>query len=317
MPVSAVPATKSSSPLVIGLGEALFDRFGDYAVLGGAPINFAVHAGQLLAERGGQGAAVSRVGDDELGRCLQAELQARRINLSGMQIDESAPTGVVEVTVDADGQPAYDIRTGAAWDRLEFDAALADLAARCDAVCFGTLAQRAPTSRAAIHAFLAAAPQALRMCDLNLRPPHYDDAVIEASLQAANAAKVNEEELELVANLVGGAIAAGSGDDQVFALMEHFHLTAAVVTRGARGTAVYRGGECFSAEPPPLARNPDADAVGAGDACAAAAACGLLFDWPLERIVTLANAAGGFVASQRGATPQLPANLIAKVAEPR
>lgn len=303
----------SAGPLVVGLGEALFDRFGDVAVLGGAPINFAVHANQLLAVRGGRGAVATRIGDDELGQRLTRELDARGLALDALQVDPQAPTGVVEVTLDDDGQPSYDIRAGAAWDQLQFDDAWQSLAGSCHAVCFGTLAQRTATSRAAIHAFLAAAPQALRLCDLNLRPPHYDNEVIRASLAAANAVKLNEDELQLVAELMQ-LPAGSSADAQMFELMKKCDLQAAILTRGAEGTAVFRGERWHAAPPPPLSREPDADAVGAGDACGAAATCGLLAEWPLEQIVELANAAGGFVASRQGATPELPAELKQRLA---
>jgi fructokinase len=58
-------------------------------------------------------------------------------------------------------------------------------------------------------------------------------------------------------------------------------------------------------------RRPDADTIGAGDAFGAAVVVGRLLDWPPQRILDVASRAAGFVASQPGATPLLPADLLA------
>lgn len=300
----------TATPLVAGLGEALFDCFGDREVLGGAPVNFAVHAHQLLSPSGGAAMPLSRIGDDDLGRRLLGELQQRGLSTAAIQVDEQAPTGVVTVEVDAAGQPSYDIRQGAAWDGLEFTPQAAELAARCSAVCFGTLAQRDPRSRAAIRKFLEGAKGALKLCDLNLRPPHYDRQVIESSLCLATVLKLSDEELREVSGMLSIGNAAAAPEDQARALCREYSLDALILTRGARGTVIFQGDRCVEGEPVKLPRDDDADSVGAGDACGAAACCALLLGWSLEETVDSANFAGAFVASRRGATPTLPADLI-------
>ena len=37
---------------------------------------------------------------------------------------------------------------------------------------------------------------------------------------------------------------------------------------------------------------------------------GLLLNWPLQQIADTANRAGAYVASQQGATPELPDDVI-------
>src|SRR5437763_161347 len=65
-----------------------------------------------------------------------------------------------------------------------------------DAVCFGSLAQRGEPSRSAIRSMVSAArPGAIRLFDVNLRPPFVDHGVIEESLTLANALKLNDQEL--------------------------------------------------------------------------------------------------------------------------
>jgi sugar/nucleoside kinase (ribokinase family) len=55
---------------------------------------------------------------------------------------------------------------------------------------------------------------------------------------------------------------------------------------------------------------PNADSVGAGDACAAAILVGTVLRFDVDRIAALANHAGGYVASQAGATPPLPQSIL-------
>ena len=123
-----------SPPLIVGLGEALYDLLPAGPALGGAPLNATVQAHQL----GNNAVVASRIGHDALGQALLDDLAGRGMDTNFIQRDPDAPTGTVEVTL-RDGEPEYDIKRGTAWDRLAWDEPLAGLAKRCDAVCFGTL----------------------------------------------------------------------------------------------------------------------------------------------------------------------------------
>lgn len=299
------------SPLVVGLGEVLFDCFEDRTVLGGAPLNFAFHAQQLLSLYGGQGAPVSRVGSDGLGKRLLRELTDRNLTTEFIQTDPQLPTGTVQVTLDDQGQPEYEITEGVAWDALESSPEFLQLAKRCDAVCFGTLAQRSPQSRQAIRSFLSAATQALRVLDINLRQNFYDAEIVQESFELAQVVKLNEEELEVVWRLLGlDESAQPSVDAKAFYLAEKFQLNAIVFTRGSAGTLLFA--ENRRVEGALGTYNPveNADSVGAGDACCAAITSGLLLQWPSEKVVSLANRVGAYVASQTGATPVLPGGIV-------
>ena len=61
---------------VIGIGEALFDVLPEGKKLGGAPANFAYHVSQF----GLNSCAVSAMGDDELGKELEKELNDHHLN---------------------------------------------------------------------------------------------------------------------------------------------------------------------------------------------------------------------------------------------
>ena len=160
---------------MIGIGEALFDVLPEGKKLGGAPANFAYHVSQF----GLNSCAVSAMGDDELGKELEKELNDHHLNY---HIDKVAyPTGTVQVSLDANGIPCYDIKEGAAWDNIPYTPALEDLAKNCTATCFGSLAQRNEVSRNTIYRFLDHMPEGegiLKIFDINLRQGFYTKEII-------------------------------------------------------------------------------------------------------------------------------------------
>jgi fructokinase len=303
--------SENKGPAVVAIGEALFDCFPNRRMLGGAPVNFIVHMQQLLAACGGESFLISRVGDDELGRQLLSEVTSRGVSTELVQVDAGYPTGQVLVDLSRPGDPKYHIAENAAWDFIAPEDAMRPLAARCSAVCFGTLAQRSPVSRETIQQFVTAAPQALRVLDVNLRQHYFTPTILEASFSLANVVKMKEEELTSMASLlpdrVGGA---GSTDERAGALVQSFDLKVLALTRGPRGTVLYCSGRRLEVEPVAATITGEADDVGAGDACCAGLVYGLLRDWPLERTLELANEMGAYVASQPGGAPRLSGQLL-------
>ncbi|MFL5500195.1 MAG: carbohydrate kinase family protein [Gemmatimonadaceae bacterium] len=283
-------------PLVVaGIGEVLWDVYPDSAHFGGAPANFASHAASL----GAQSWMVSAVGDDERGE------QALRI-LSGLGVrcdlvtrDPTHATGEVRVTLDAQRVPSYRIAPDSAWDHIPWSDELSEFAARCDAVCFGTLAQRSPESRATIRRFLEEVPStALRVFDVNLRQRYYDPETIDASLRLASAVKMNEEELAEVSTLLG--ITRPTRRQMMRRLMDRYNLQLAALTRGAEGALLFdESDEDEAAAPGTIV----VDTVGAGDAFTAAMVVDYLRDLPLPLINRHANAVAALVCSQIGAAP--------------
>jgi fructokinase len=158
--------------------------FPDGPRFGGAPANFACHAASL----GARALMVGGVGDDRLGRRALDALRSLGVDTRYVTVDPRAATGTVDDTLDQAGKASIQFASDAAWDRLEWNDGLAELAAVVDAVCFGTLGQREQPSRATIQRLVAATPDsALRVFDVNLRPPFYDRDVIEQSLAIAGA----------------------------------------------------------------------------------------------------------------------------------
>lgn len=306
-----------NSLTICGIGEALFDIIEGQYVLGGAPLNVAVHAHQLAAKRHGRGIVVSRVGQDPLGYQISQTLSGRGMDVQYVQSDPDHATGQVYVQTDSDGQPTYDIVANSAWDWMQYDPDLDTLAQRCDAVCFGSLAQREVQSRNTIYRFLEACrPSAIRLFDVNIRLDFYNRQIILRSLEQANALKLNEDELPLVCKLAGlGDVPSGTERQALLKLMKQFKLNWIIYTRGAKGTTIHTPAENGVFEGTPAKTNPveGADAVGAGDSVAATCLVGAVLRKPWQQIADLANKVGAFVASQPGATPTLPDELVSQL----
>ncbi len=303
---------------IIGLGEALFDVFPDRQILGGAPLNVAVHAHQLAQPRGGRGVVVSRIGQDARGDTLLADLRSRGMSTEFIQTDPDRPTGTVYVDVGFDGEPSYEIVQGVAWDWLQFDPDAESLANACQAVCFGTLAQRISESRSCIQRFVTTAKRAIRLYDVNLRQEQYTAQIIRRSCEISTVVKLNETEMPIVAELCALTPSASSTvadplEKLAMALLKKYDLKMIVLTRGERGTVLLTPQTRVEGEPVRYEAEEGADGVGAGDACAAAVLVGLVQRWPLDKVVQLANRMGAYVASRRGATPPLPDEILQMV----
>jgi fructokinase len=292
--------TPSKKYEIVGLGEILWDLLPSGKQLGGAPANFTCHAWALGAEA----RLVSRVGEDALGREIIERWAARGLPTDTIEVDRERPTGTVSVELDDAGQPKYTIHERVAWDRIDADGAALEAVGRADAVCFGTLAQRTKSTRAAVEVLLTATrPDALRIFDVNLRPPFVTRDVIVESMKPANVLKLNEHELPVLADIFS---LSGSPAEQIAALASRFDLRLVALTRGGEGSLLFADGVC--SEHPGLQATV-LDTVGAGDAFAAVLTLGLLQRWDLDRINQHANAVAAFVCSQPGATPKLPEAL--------
>jgi len=289
------------SLVIVGLGEILWDVFPDGPRFGGAPANFACHVAAL----GGNAEMVSAVGNDELGEQALEVLHQRGVGTGGVHRHEDRATGIVTVSLDAHGHASYEFAANTAWDALPWSDDHARLAERTSAVSFGTLGQRSESSRETIRQFLAATPStALRIFDVNLRPPFVTDSVILESLALANVLKLNDEELPAVAALCE---LSGSDIEVMRQLAERFNLQALALTRGPDGAVLVRDSQV--SEHPGI-ETQVVDTVGAGDAFTAAFALGLLDGSDLKAINRNACQIAAFVCSQSGAAPQLPDGLM-------
>ena len=291
---------------IVGLGEAVFDMFPERQVLGGTSLNVAVQAHQLLAllsGNGGRGVLLSRIGSDELGERLQTEFRERELPLDFVQIDDTKPTGQVIVSF-IDDAPSYEIVMDTAWDHLQFTEHEAALARACNAVSFGSMSQRHPVAHAATQAFLAEAKHVLKIFDVNLRMDLFTLEILDQGCRAANLVKLNDEEIATVTNQLG--LPEGNARAHAEALREKYNLEAVILTRGKQGTTAFTAQGWHEGATASFASAPNADSVGAGDACTAALLTARLLGRDWQATLDLANRHGAFIASQPGATPLLP-----------
>ena len=100
---------------VVGLGEALWDVLPEGKKLGGAPANFAFHAGQF----GLNSIAVSALGEDKLAEETIEQLEEKKLQYCMPRVPY--PTGTVQVELNGEGIPTYDIKENVAWDNIPFN----------------------------------------------------------------------------------------------------------------------------------------------------------------------------------------------------
>ena len=287
---------------VVGLGEVLWDMLPEGKKLGGAPANFAYHAGQFLGSD--NTIAISALGEDKLADETIEALEEHHLNYLLPRVPY--PTGTVQVTLSGDGIPAYEIKENVAWDNIPYTPEIAEIAKSCRAVCFGSLAQRNVKSWATIRQFLDDTPaDCLKIFDINLRQQFYTKDVIEESLKRCNILKINDEELVVIEHMFGyeGLDMRGTCEK----LLADYNLKTLVLTCGTNGSYVFAPGiTLFQATP----KVSVADTVGAGDSFTGSFCAALLNGKQLEEAHKLAVEVSAFVCTQNGAMPQIPEQIL-------
>ncbi len=295
---------KATEPTLIGIGKILWDQLPMGRKLGGAPANFAYHV-QVL---GSHATVISAVGKDEAGKDILKAMEQLGLNRKFVALDSQHPTGIVTVSIDNQGIPAYSIRENTAWDFISFHPEMESLAHTADVVCFGSLCQRSPESRRTIQSVLGATRKhCKRIFDINLRQSYYSQSVIEESLQLSNVLKINDDELNILTKMLD---LRESTSNQITQLFRMFPLELIALTRGEHGAVVYTPSAISECSGFPVVV---VDTVGAGDAYTAALALGLLAGDSLDDINRRACCLAAFVCSRQGATPELPTELASKL----
>lgn len=297
---------------VVGIGEALWDCLPEGRKFGGAPTNFAYHCGQF----GLNSYAASAVGDDELGKEILDICSEKNQKV----IIPTVPfeTGTVQVTLDENGIPQYDIKTGVAWDNIPYSDELKELAQRTDAVCWGSLAQRSEVSRNTISSFISDMPEdALKVFDINLRQGFFTKEIIQNSFEMCNILKINDEELVAVSRIFGALPESDEDFSTVWqnlnfeskcrAILEKYNLRMLILTCGVNGSYVFTpDGEVSSQGTPKVTV---ADTVGAGDSFTATFVSNLLIGRTIKEAHERAVNVSAFVCTQHGAMPIIPEEL--------
>ena len=289
---------------IIGLGEALWDMLPEGKKLGGAPANFAYHAGQF----GLQTLAISALGEDKLAEETIEALEQNGLNYLMPRVPYA--TGTVQVTLTGNGIPTYDIKENVAWDSIPFTDEVKAAAQQCRAVCWGSLAQRNIVSRQTIQQFLDATPEdCLKICDIHLRQQFYTKEVLIDSFRRCNILKINDEELIVVSRLFGYK----DLDERTVCeqIVKEYDLQMLVLTCGTNGSYVFTKDGDMSFQPTPKVEV--ADTVGAGDSFTGSFCAAILNGKPISEAHRIAVEVSAYVCTQNGAMPKYPTELVKKV----
>ena len=292
--------------IIVGMGEALWDVLPEGKKLGGAPANFAYHVSQF----GLNSRVVSAVGQDKLGTEILDNFREKR--LQGIIETVPYPTGTVQVTLDNEGVPCYDIKEGVAWDNIPYTEELDQLARQTQAVCFGSLAQRSIVSRETIARFLATmpdTPETLKIFDINLRQSFYTKEILCDSFSRCNVLKINDEELVTVSRLFG--YPGIDLQDKCWILLAKYNLKMLILTCGVNGSYVFTPGHVSFVETPTVQV---ADTVGAGDSFTAAFTAAIIRGRSVREAHQLAVDTSAYVCTQQGAMPVLPESPTSRLA---
>ena len=287
---------------VVGLGEVLWDVLPEGKKLGGAPANFAYHAGQFLGMN--NTIAVSALGEDKL---ADETIEAlREHGLNDLLPRVPYPTGTVQVQLDEQGIPTYDIKENVAWDNIPFDDDIAQIARNCRAVCFGSLAQRNVVSRETIQKFLDATPDdCLKIFDINLRQQFYTQEILRESFQRCNILKINDEELVLIGRMFG--YPGLDIENKCWLILGKYNLDMLVLTCGTNGSYVFTPGHVSFQETPKVKV---ADTVGAGDSFTGSFVGSILNGKSVPEAHRTAVQVSAYVCTQNGAMPNYPEELL-------
>lgn len=291
-------AEKKQINTVIGIfGEVLVDVFPDASVLGGAPFNVARH----LKAFGMQPVFITRTGQDDYRRLFLQQMQKWQLDVSGLQVDSTYPTGQVKVHVTDSGHE-FEILPDQAYDHIHAGIThMMTMALKPSLVYFGTLAQRGMASRLALDKFLADG-KCPRFLDINLRKPWYNKHTVKRSLMRSDIVKLNEDELSIVGKYF--KIEAETAETLANLILKEFNLSYIIVTQGKLGAWITDGKKVTHCTELPKPVKPLVDTVGAGDAFASVCILGQVMCWEIETTLNRAHNFASAICRIRGGAPE-------------
>lgn len=297
MTLNDILPNRHGKKIVALFGEILADIFPDQSVLGGAPFNVARH----LQAFGLHPVMISRTGNDVLRDDLLREMERLGMDTLGIQCDPSYPTGQVQVHME-NGSHRFEILPEQAYDHIHAGVThMLTMSIKPELMYFGTLAQRNMESRLALDKFLSDG-KCLRFLDINLRTPWYNKHTVRRSFLRADIVKLNDDELDIVANYF--KIEGATPQAKAKALVKQFDLKNLLVTCGEDGAWLINSHyEIYTTGPAEISTEV-VDTVGAGDAFAAIFIIGLLNEWDMPVTLQRANQFASALCGIRGGAPQ-------------
>lgn len=288
---------------IVCFGEVLWDILPSGNVAGGAPMNVAYHATQL----GIPAQMISSIGRDLLGNKLICFLNHKGVDTTLIQTDLTNPTGTVNVSLDANDSPSYEIVAPVAWDYIHLDNMNKIAVENSDAFVYGSLSTRDKTSRNTLLKLLDLAK--LKVLDVNLRSPYYNESLIMQLTNEAHIVKMNDEELEIIGKWMG---ISDTKVNTAIQIKRHFNLNQLIITLGANGAWLFDHSGMIKS---PAATIEVQDTIGSGDSFLAAYLCKYLQKVSPEKCLEFATLTGAYVATKTGGTPEISEEHILELNE--
>jgi len=278
---------------IVSIGEVLIDCYQDEKKIGGATFNFFYHIYKLTSSA----EFISRIGNDENGKSIINFFKKNNISIKYLQLDEKHSTGIVNVKVDKNGNPTFDIIPNCAYDFIEMNPIISKLIEYDTSLLyFGTLAQRSTVSRKTIQSILG--NNIKYFYDINLRANYYSKEILHDCFKKANVIKLNEDELKIVSRLfLTNTFELQSSAEE---LRSKFGIDLISITLGDRGALLI---DKFGFNEYKCSIKKVVDTVGAGDAYSAILCLGYLNKMPIDRINFLANKFAASICGIKGAIP--------------
>ncbi len=252
---------------------------------GGKGANQAVAASRL----GKSVAMIGRIGDDENGKFLQANLEENDVNTEFLFTTPLIPTGVALISVQHDGDNAIVVSPGANSELSPEDVVNVPPIAEAQVLLL--------QAEIPIETVLAAAQTAEGTVIWNPAPAPNESVPLEL-LDLVDVLVPNQQELEL---LIGN----GSADnlESIFAMAKTFPCSSTIVTLGAQGAVVVASNEAVHIPAPEIS---PVDTTAAGDSFCAALAGSLVEGKDLVEATQWAVQVGAATTLIAGAQPSLP-----------
>jgi len=274
-------------------GEILWDVLPDGPQPGGAPLNVAYHLNKLGMET----SLVSRIGNDTNGHKLEALIEEWGIKKHLLQVDHEQSTSQVIASMNNGNEVSYEIIFPVAWDFISESQSIMEQIEPSTYLIFGSLASRNDVSRNTLFDLLES--DAIKVFDINLRPPFINRNLLGDLLTKADIAKFNEAELEMIQRFFSGSY--WKEFEQVKFIQDHFNIPEIIITKGEFGASYYKHDKAYHVAGTEIKVS---DTIGSGDSFLAAFIASRYREESPQRLLKNAMAMGSFIATKKGGCPE-------------
>lgn len=170
------------------VGAVFWDIFEDgYRCIGGSGLNVAWH----LQGLGQSSYFISKVGQDENGRILKADIEKWGISTHLIQSDPEYPTGTLTIYYHENGLPDFVSPPLMAFDFIDYDKSF-DQIPNSSILYHDSYILRSPKTRQTVETFKQKGLPVFM--DINLRDPYWTDELLDHWVQDLSFFKISDQE---------------------------------------------------------------------------------------------------------------------------